>query len=47
MYHGKDDYFINPKGMRFNFNAYRQRVDKCGFIRDIKEYADEKYDENH
>ena len=29
-YHEKDDYFINPQNVRFNFNAYRQRTDKYG-----------------
>ncbi len=43
----KDDYFINPQNVRFNFNAYRQRTDKYGFTRDFKEYIAEKYDENH
>ncbi|MFB9768561.1 IS1182 family transposase [Lactiplantibacillus modestisalitolerans] len=46
-YHEKDDYFINPQGVRFSFNTYRQRTDKYGFIRDFKEYVAEKYDENH
>ena len=46
-YHEKDDYFINPQNVRFNFNAYRQRTDKYGFTRDFKEYIAEKYDENH
>ncbi|MFT0650849.1 IS1182 family transposase, partial [Lactiplantibacillus plantarum] len=46
-YHEKDDYFINPQNVRFNFNAYRRRTDKYGFTRDFKEYIAEKYDENH
>lgn len=46
-YHEKNDYFINPQGVRFNFNAYRQRADKYSFTRDFKEYVAEKYDENH
>lgn len=46
-YDGKDDYFINPQGVRFNFNTYRQRTDKYGFTRDIKEYVAEKYAKNH
>ncbi|MCP0888106.1 transposase, partial [Ligilactobacillus sp. WILCCON 0076] len=46
-YYEKDDYFINPQGVRFNFNAYRQRTDKYGFNRDFKEYVAEKYDDNH
>ncbi|ETY73953.1 transposase [Lactiplantibacillus fabifermentans T30PCM01] len=46
-YYDKDDYFIDPKGVRFNFNAYRERTDKYGFTRQFKEYVAEKYDENH
>lgn len=43
----QDDYFIDPKGIRFNFKTYRQRTDKYGFTRDFKEYVAERYDENH
>ncbi len=46
-YHVEDDCYINPKGIRFNFKAYRKRTDKYGFQRDFKEYVAEKYDENH
>lgn len=46
-YHDKDDYFIDPKGTRFNFHAYRNRTDKYGFKRAFKEYVAEKYDENN
>lgn len=46
-YYDQDDYFIDPKGVRFNFNAYRHRTDKRGFTRDFKEYVAEQYDENH
>ncbi|MHA8138005.1 IS1182 family transposase [Lactobacillaceae bacterium Scapto_B20] len=46
-YHDKDDYFIDPKGTRFNFHTYRNRTDKYGFKRDFKEYLAEKYDENN
>lgn len=45
-YHEKDDYYIDPKGVRFNFNCYRERTDKYGFTRQFKEYIAEKYDEN-
>ena len=45
-YHDQDDYYIDPKGVRFVFKAYRQRTDKYGFTRDFKEYVAEKYDEN-
>lgn len=45
-YQEKEDYYIDPKGVRFNFYAYRQKKDKDGFSRDIKEYQAEKLDEN-
>lgn len=45
-YYEEDDYYIDPKGVRFNFHAYRERKDKDGFIRDFKEYRAEKLDEN-
>lgn len=32
--------------MRFNFQAYRQTTDEYGFIRDLKEYQLEKFDED-
>lgn len=46
-YHEKEDYCIDPKGVRFSFNAYRKRVDKEEFVRDFKEYVAEKYDTNN
>ena len=46
-YFPEEDYYINPKGVRFNFYAYRQRKDKEGFIRDFKEYHAEKFNEHH
>lgn len=46
-YQDKDDYFVDPHGVRFNFKTYRKRTDKYGFTRDFKEYIAEKYDENH
>ncbi|MFI3939157.1 IS1182 family transposase [Vagococcus fluvialis] len=45
-YNDEDDYYIDPKGVRFNFVGYRKRTDKDGFSRDFKEYQAEKYDEN-
>lgn len=39
-----EDYYIDPKGVRFNFHAYRQRTDKDGFVRAFKEYQAEKID---
>ncbi|MBB1096183.1 IS1182 family transposase [Limosilactobacillus sp. BG-MG3-A] len=46
-YHAKDDYYINPVGVRFNFKRYAYRNDKDGFHRDFKVYQAEKYDKNH
>lgn len=46
-YHAKDDYYINPIGVRFNFKRYAYRNDKYGFHRDFKVYQAEKFDENH
>ncbi len=43
-YMEEEDYYLDPEGVRFNFHAYRQRTDKYGFTRDIKEYKAEKYD---
>lgn len=45
-YNEKEDYYFDPKGIRFNFHAYRQRTDKDGFVRDFKEYQAEKFDAN-
>ena len=44
-YHAKDDYYINPIGVRFNFKRYAYRNDKYGFHRDFKVYQAEKFDE--
>lgn len=46
-YHALADYYIDPKGVRFNFKTYHRRTDKYGVTRDFKEYQAEKYDENH
>lgn len=44
-YCAKDDYYVDPKGVRFNFQAYRQRKDKQdGFKRTFKEYQAEAKD---
>lgn len=45
-YNAKDDYYLDPNGVRFNFNAYCKRTDKHQFTRDFKEYEAEKYDIN-
>ena len=45
-YQAEDDYYIDTKGVRFNFIAYRKRTDKEGFVRDFKEYQAETVDEN-
>ncbi|TPR39298.1 hypothetical protein DY037_06170 [Apilactobacillus micheneri] len=45
-YNEKDDYYLDPNGIRFNFNGYRKRTDKNQFTRDFKEYESEKYDIN-
>ncbi|GEB28735.1 Uncharacterised protein [Enterococcus casseliflavus] len=42
VYNPKEDSYINPKGGRFNFHAYRQRTDMDEFIRDFKKYQSEK-----
>lgn len=44
-YHPKDDYFIDPQGVRFSFHAYRKRKDKYGFEREFKEYIANKYND--
>nr|WP_254908306.1 MULTISPECIES: hypothetical protein [unclassified Enterococcus] len=44
----KEDYYIDPKGVRFKFNAYRTSTDKInGFVRDFKEYKAERYTESN
>ena len=45
-YDESDDYYIDPKGVRFNFHAYRTRTDKYGYTRQFKEYQADKYDAN-
>jgi transposase/uncharacterized small protein (DUF1192 family) len=45
-YHDKDDYYIDPKGVRFNFQKYVTRKDKYGFTRQLHHYLAESVDEN-
>lgn len=42
----EDDYYIDSNGVRFNFQEYRQTTDEDGFVRNLKEYQAEKYDED-
>ena len=42
-YFASDDFYIDPLGVRFSFNTYRERKDKNGFVRYLKEYKAEKY----
>ena len=46
-YFAQDDYYIDTKGVRFNFVAYRTKADKNGFERSFKEYQAETLDENN
>ncbi len=47
-YYADEDYYVDPKGVRFNFKTYRTEVDKKdGFTKEFKEYVAEKFDENH
>ena len=46
-YYEKDDYYIDPKNVRFNFSRYSRQSDKNGFIRSFKIYKAEKYDLNN
>ncbi|MGX7350035.1 hypothetical protein [Dolosicoccus paucivorans] len=41
-----NDYYIDPRGVRFNFHAYRTQTDKYGLTRDFKEYVAETVDVN-
>ncbi|RYC97276.1 IS1182 family transposase, partial [Facklamia hominis] len=45
-YDEKEDCYVDPQGVRFNFVAYRTRMDKYGFERNFKEYQAERIDEN-
>ncbi|EKB54689.1 hypothetical protein HMPREF9706_00879 [Facklamia hominis CCUG 36813] len=45
-YDEKEDCYVDPQGVRFNFVAYRTRTDKYGFERNFKEYQAERIDEN-
>lgn len=37
-YDEEEECYIDPKGVRFHFHAYRTRTDKEGFVKDFKEY---------
>lgn len=45
-YHATEDYYLDAKGIQFNFNGYRKWTNKEELVRDFKEYQAEKYDEN-
>jgi transposase len=45
-YYDKDDYYINPQGVRFNFQKYVTKTDKYGFTRQFHRYQAESKDEN-
>ncbi|MGL9750155.1 hypothetical protein IGI50_004138 [Enterococcus sp. DIV0170] len=45
-YFETDDYYVDPKGVRFNFNTYRTETDDYGFEREFKEYVAEAKDAN-
>ncbi len=47
VYEPKEYFYIDHKGLRFNFHDYRQRTDEDGFVRDFKEYQAEKTDADH
>lgn len=42
-YNENDDYYIDLKGVRFNFKRYSKRTDKYGFERSFKIYQAEEY----
>ncbi|WP_125760523.1 IS1182 family transposase [Companilactobacillus hulinensis] len=42
-YHEQDDYYLDPKNIRFDFIRYTTRTDKYGFQRYFKVYQAEKY----
>ncbi len=46
-YFAEDDYYIDQRGVRFNFQRYSKRTDKSGVTRDFKIYQAEKFDEDH
>ncbi|WP_245585288.1 IS1182 family transposase [Schleiferilactobacillus shenzhenensis] len=45
-YHELDDYYEDPRGVRFNFHRYVKQVDAYGDERQFKEYQAEDKDEN-
>lgn len=45
-YHDKDDYYVNPSGVRFNYKRLSTRTDKYDFVRDFKQYEAEVLSNN-
>ena len=45
-YHEADKYYLDPQGVRFNFQKYVTRTDKYGFSRQFHRYRAETLDEN-
>nr|WP_238339813.1 IS1182 family transposase [Ligilactobacillus murinus] len=45
-YNAEDDYYIDPKNVRFNFKRYAYRHDTYGYKRNFKVYEAEKFDED-
>ncbi|WDF82966.1 transposase [Lacticaseibacillus pabuli] len=45
-YHAKDDYYLDPQGVRFNFQRYVTRTDKYSFSRQFHRYLAETMTEN-
>jgi len=46
-YFADDDYYIDQRGVRFDFQRYSIRTDKSGITRDFKIYRAEKFDVDH
>ncbi|WP_376713007.1 MULTISPECIES: hypothetical protein [Enterococcus] len=46
VYYEEEDFYIDPKGVQFKFHVYRQKKDKDGVVKDVKEYRAEKLDVN-
>ena len=38
VYYEEEDFYIDPKGVQFKFHVYRQKKDKDGVVKDVKEY---------
>ncbi|WP_243115692.1 transposase [Periweissella cryptocerci] len=45
-YCAEDDYYVDPRNVRFNFKRLSKRTDKYGFVRDFKVYEAEAQTEN-